>query len=855
MKIFLSAVSAQFEAARHALASDLRAIGCEVKVQEDFQQSGGDLIGKLEAYVAGCDRVIAVIGDAFGFEAAGVAVPGGGPARSYSQWEYFFARGERLDGSRANAKDIFVYTASEKFAAAPEQSPEHAERQRHFRREVEASLKDRNTFDSVDQLCRLVLRHGWQMQARPRRPRNLPFASLGPLFKGREGFMRDLHDRLEQRRTRAAAIVSKQAIHGLGGVGKTRLAIEYALRHQAEYSALLFVGGATPQGLRSNLAALCARDVLDLPEQEAREEEARYEAALRWLRDYSGWLLIIDNADTPEAARAVEALARSLGDGHVLVTARVSSWSAGVEALELDVLADEDAVAFLLERTDGRRETRPTDAANALALARDMGGLAVALEQAGAYVGELRLSLEEYLRRWQAGDVEVRGWNEEALTQYPREALVTWNVTIEMLDGPARELLELLSFFAPEPIPRFVLDTDAAREVLGADPSKALAGLTRFSLVRWEEGNHAFRIHRLVQEVTRARLPPAAGHARQEGALAVLNAAVPADPSPSDVRSWAVWDPLLPHVTSMVAAADRAGIAAPTARLMTGLGLLLQTRSALQEAEPLMRRALALAEGSFGADHPEVAIDLNNLALLLQETNRFVEAEPLTRRALAIGERALGAEHPIVATRLNNLAQLLHNTNRLVEAEPLMRRALAIDEGSFGANHPRVAIDLNNLARLLHDTNRLVEAEPLMRRALAIDDGSFGAEHPWVARDLNNLATLLQDTNRLAEAEPLMRRALAIDERFFGAHHPKVGIHLNNLARLLKATNRLADAESLMRRSLEILLRSTATTGHPHPRLHLAANNHRALLAARGRTSTEADAEIEALARSYGVDL
>ena len=852
MKIFLSAVSAQFEAARHALASDLRAIGCEVKVQEDFQQGGGDLIRKLEAYVDGCDRVIAVIGDAFGFEAAGVPVPGGGPPRSYSQWEYFFALGERLDGSRAAAKELFVYVASAKFAA-PAQPAEYAERQRRFRQEI--GLKDRNTFDSVDQLCRLVLRDGWQMQQRPRRPRNLPFDSLGTLFKGRERFMRDLHDRLEGRRTRAAAIVSKQAIHGLGGVGKTRLAIEYALRHQAEYSALLFVGAATPQGLRSNLAALCAGDVLDLPEQEAREEEARYEAALRWLRDRSGWLLIVDNVDTPEVARAVEAITRSLGDGHVLVTARIGSWSAGVESLELDVLAEEDAVAFLLERSEGRRQSRPTDPADALALARAMGGLAVALEQAGAYIGELRLSLDGYLRRWQQGDADVRAWNDEALTQYPHEALVTWNVTIEQLDGPARALLELLSFFAPEPIPRFVLDTDSAREVLDADPAKALAGLTRFSLVRWEEGNHAFRIHRLVQEVTRERLAPAAGRARHKGALAVLGAAVPADPPPSDVRSWPAWDALRPHVTSMVAASDQAGIAAPTTRLMSGLGLVLKIKGAWQEAEPLMRRALAIDERSLGAENPTVAIRLNNLAQLLQDTNRLAEAEPLMRRALAIDEGAFGAEHPEVAIRLNNLAQLLQDTNRLAEAEPLMRRALAIDEGALGVEHPRVAIRLNNLAALFKATNRLVEAEPLMRRALAIDEEAFGAEHPSVAIRLNNLAALLPETDRLVEAEPLMRRALAIDEGAFGAEHPSVAIRLNNLAQLLQATNRLAEAEPLMRRSLGILLRSTAATGHRHPRLQVVVDNHRALLTARGRTPADADAEIEALARSYGLDL
>jgi hypothetical protein len=105
---------------------------------------------------------------------------------------------------------------------------------------------------------------------------------------------------------------------------------------------------------------------------------------------------------------------------------------------------------------------------------------------------------------------------------------------------------------------------------------------------------------------------------------------------------------------------------------------------------------------------------------LLQATNRLGEAEPLMRRALAINEASYGADHPAVARVLNNLAQLLQATNRLGEAEPLMRRALAIDEASLGKDHPVVAVRLNNFAQLLKDTNRPAEAEPLMRRALAI---------------------------------------------------------------------------------------------------------------------------------------
>ena len=276
------------------------------------------------------------------------------------------------------------------------------------------------------------------------------------------------------------------------------------------------------------------------------------------------------------------------------------------------------------------------------------------------------------------------------------------------------------------------------------------------------------------------------------------------------------------------------------AAALNNLATLLQATNRLTEAEPLMRRALAIDEKSFGPEHPNVAIRLNNLAQLLQATNRLAEAEPLMRRALAIDEKSFGPEHPNVARDLNNLAQLLQDTNRLAEAEPLMRRALAIDEKSFGPEHPNVARDLNNLAQLLQDTNRLAEAEPLMRHALAIDEKSFGPGHPNVARDLNNLAQLLQDTNRLAEAEPLMRRALAIDEESFGPEHPNVATRLNNLTALL-ATNRPSEAEPLMRRALAI---DEKSVGPEHPKMATRINNLAQLLQATNRL-----AEAEPLMR------
>jgi tetratricopeptide (TPR) repeat protein len=220
-------------------------------------------------------------------------------------------------------------------------------------------------------------------------------------------------------------------------------------------------------------------------------------------------------------------------------------------------------------------------------------------------------------------------------------------------------------------------------------------------MLKWETGNQAFRMHRLVRDVIRDRVADEQRGAVLRSALWMVNNYLPGDPPPNDVRCWPIWEPMVAHARELISEAVQAGIGQPTSRLASMLAMFVAEKSLWPEAESLARLAFEIDEQMLGPEHPRVAIRLNNLAQLLQATNRPSEAEPLMRRALVIDEKSYGPEHPDVAIDLNNLAGLLQATNRLSEAEPLMRRALSIDEKSYGPEHPRVAIRLNNLALLL----------------------------------------------------------------------------------------------------------------------------------------------------------
>ncbi len=323
---------------------------------------------------------------------------------------------------------------------------------------------------------------------------NLPYASLGSLFQGRESMLARLRDSLKQAPSGRATAIAGKAVHGLGGVGKTRLAVEYAWRYAVDYSALLFVGAETPPYLHRNLAALCEPALLNLPEQEAREEAVQVAAVLRWLGERSEWLLILDNVDSEDAAEAVDGIVSRLHGGHVLLTGRLARWSAEVEAFPLDLLAGEDAASFLLARTEGRRRKAEGDEAQARTLARELGFLPLALEQAGAYIAERRLTLAAYLGEWQAQREKVLAWFDPRVSHYPASVAVTWQTSIERLTPPARRLLQRLAWLGPEPIAQD--DSGGALRMTGGERARSalqLSAALPHHPRRHAVGHHLFR--------------------------------------------------------------------------------------------------------------------------------------------------------------------------------------------------------------------------------------------------------------------------------------------------------------------------------------------------------------------------
>ncbi|MEI2781231.1 MAG: tetratricopeptide repeat protein [Candidatus Competibacter sp.] len=655
----------------------------------------------------------------------------------------------------------------------------------------------------------------------------MPERQASRFFVGREALLTHLHERL--------AAGGAAALHGLPGVGKTQTALAYAARHRADYRAVFWVRAATREDLVAGFGALAA--LLDLPEKAAVEQEISVAAARRWLERETGWLLIFDNAD--DLALAREFLpARSTG--RLLLTTRDPATGALAEPLAVDCLPPEVGALFLLRRA-GRlgpaeplADAPPPDRDTAQTLAGELGGLPLALDQAGAYLEAMQVAVGEYLKRYREAGRALRA-RRGGLADHDSVA-ATFALAfaqVENSDPAAAELLRLCAFLDGGGIPE-ELFAGAADDLgpalaapLGLD--ECCRAASRLSLLRRDRDHRLLLIHPVVQDALRDGLDDDSRAGWSARAVRLTNRAFPE----VKFEHWPDCERLLPQ--ALACAGWIARDASPTldaALLLNRAGFYLHERARYGEAEPLHERALAIRERALGPDHPATAQSLNNLAELYRKRGRLAEAEPLFERALAIREQALGPAHPDTAESLNNLAALYRDQGRLAEAEPLLQRALAIFEKALGPDHPDTATDLNNLALLYRDQGRLAEAEPLYERALAIREQALGPDHPDTAQSLNNLALLYRAQDRLAEAEPLCERGLAIRERVLGPAHPDTALSLNNLAGLYRKRGRLAEAEPLFERALAI---REQALGPAHPDTATGLNNLALLYRDRGR--------------------
>jgi tetratricopeptide (TPR) repeat protein len=683
-------------------------------------------------------------------------------------------------------------------------------------------------------------------RAMPRRQRKQDFSvpsilwsvpyRRNPFFTGRDHVLKDLHQALNKGST--TVLTQAQAISGLGGIGKTQTAVEYAYRYRDDYKTVLWVRAESESSIISAFAEVAK--LLDLPEKDARELQETIRAVSRWLTSADGWLLVCDNADQPEQLKPYLPIDPK---GRILITSRAQVLHGLAKAVRLEVLTPEAALEFLLRRIE-RESYRAPEKDAAAEMARELGYLPLALEQAGAYISEKSARFQDYLASYRKRRLELLSESRPIAGDYERSVATTWSMNfreVEETSPASSDPLRFTAFLDPDSIPIILISK--SREELGPRLSAALGGveedplildnllqpLTRYSLVRRNVDSASYRVHRMVQEVIKGEMNERERRAWSVRAVLALNAAF-ANP---EYANWHVCETLLPH--AMVAAnliGEWLLESAGAARLLNEIGGYYLERARYNQAEPLLKRALDNWERLLGPDHPHVATSLNNLAGLYHSQGVYEKAEPLYKRALRTREKTLGPDHPDLAQTLNNLAGLYYGQGRYADAEPLHHRVLQMRERALDPEHPNLAQSLNNLAMVYDGQGRHEDAEPLYNRALNIWEKSLGPDHPDVARGLNNLAELYRVQGRYEKAEPLYKRALGILESALGPDDPVVPTSLSNLALLYVSQERYQEAEPLYKRALAM---REKVLGPDHPDVATSLNNLAGLYDHQGR--------------------
>src|SRR5947209_5503777 len=637
-------------------------------------------------------------------------------------------------------------------------------------------------------------------------------SARNPFFLGREDVLARLRHLWQPGQT--SALNQLQAISGLGGVGKTQVALEYAYRYAMDNQSVWWVRADSREALVSGLLSIA--HALSLPQRDERDQGAIVAAVKGWLRQHTGWLLILDNADDPTLLP--EFLPAPLR-GHVLLTTRAQALGRLAARIEIEPL-DLDTGPLLLLRRAGLlaldaplAQAEPSEWQEAVRLSHELGGLPLALDQAGAYLEETGCGLPQYLELYRSHRTGLLRHRGGVVSDHPDPVATTWTLSfglVESRSALAADLLRLCAVLYPDAMPEELFLQGAAHlgptlAVLQTGPlafNQALAVIGSYSLLRRNSREHTLSMHRLVQAVLFDAMSTEEREQWCKRAIAALNAVFPGVWD----QGWEQWEQcgrLLPHVLTLAAVTVPQTQGLELASLLTRAADYLLHRAQYTQAESFYQRALSMCEQTLGRDHAQVSLPLCGLANLYREQGRFEQAEPLLQRALHL-RQPLGPEHPEIPCPLKTLAVLHFEQGKYAQVEPLLQRDLHLKEQALGPEHPKLTFLLNNLAVLYCEQGQYERAELLLLRALRISEQAYGPEHPDVALPLNNLADCYQELGRFEWAEPLYQRALHILDQRLGRDHPRSAFPLHGLADLYRGQGRYEQAEPLYQRALAI---------------------------------------------------
>ncbi|KAF2818537.1 TPR-like protein [Ophiobolus disseminans] len=639
-------------------------------------------------------------------------------------------------------------------------------------------------------------------------------------------------------RDKCAGAGARAALVGLGGVGKSQLALQYAhsVRDASPQTFVFWVHASTRA--RFEEAYRDIADQLQLPGR-SKPKANVLRLVSEWLREEANgwWVMVLDNVDDVETFFPARKQQRNEADadaqtplatylpqsrnGAILVTSRSKDAAVrlvGGYNMTKEVLAMDEGEGLQLLCNKLRD---PPLEGSAVELLQALDCIPLAVSQAAAYINRrahmtAARYLDEYwknnkkresLLNWDAGELR----RDKSASN---SVVATWQMSFEQIQQErqsAAELLSLMSFFNPQGIPESTLRTystgkaeaNAAGEQEDANAvfDEDLDTLQAYSLVSITANNDTCEMHALVQFCTRIWLSSLRNAAQWEQEFVAL---IARELPSGEYENWPKCQQLLPHAEPLFESEPAAEKSVEAwAQVLTNAAWYLCQRGNYERAELIARKAFATTERLYGINNEVTLRRMNNLANILRNRGKYEDAELLHRQALEEREKKFGLDGRSTITSVNNLANALQFQGKYEEAEQLYRRALLWCEVTLGPRHRITLTSMSNLAVVLRTQNLYSESESMHQRALEGRESSLGRLHIDTLTSINNLAVVTQYQGNYKEAEKLYRKSLAAKVHTLGAHHPDVLTSVNSLATVLQLQGTFEEAEKLYRQALK----------------------------------------------------
>jgi hypothetical protein len=608
-------------------------------------------------------------------------------------------------------------------------------------------------------------------------------------FTGRGATLEKLRDNLAGG---GVAVVVAQALYGLGGVGKTQLALEYAHRFMADYDLVWWVPSERSEEISLALAELARKLGLQVGDNVAEAADAALEELRQDAKPH--WLLIFDNADDP---KQLEPYLPS-GSGHVLITSRNQAWGHAAEPLEVDVFTNDESVAHLL------RHVPELDPAEASQVAEALGHLPLAVEQASAWLEQTGMPARAYIEQLVTESTRILGLNQPP--GYPMPVVATWNLSFEQLKerSPAAvRLLQILAFCSPGPISMTLLYSDEMNESLlpydEALSEKLMLGrvirdISRFALIKVDQGTNSLQIHRLVQAVIRSQMTEEEQNEVRHEVHKILVGARPRQGETDDPTNWSTYDIIWPHLgPSRAEECDDPR----TRQLLIDWVRYQWKHGEFDSALNLAHRLQGLWTHELGPDHQQTLHLQTQTANVLRSQGRFDEARDMDTYVLERQRAVLGADHPYSLMTAGGLAADLRALGYFKEALASDQETYDSFKEQFGPDTERALAAAHNLASSLRLVGDYFAARSLDQETLDRQRRALSPDHPYTLGSAAALALDMRAAGAFRESVDLLRDTWARYQAVLGEDMLETLITAASLAVSLRKAGEQAEAMAL----------------------------------------------------------